>query len=164
MGEFGLTSFKTKKWIWIILKRDTGSTYAVITTVVTAVWLEWREGSCGWLQGRGHYWNLLCAACTGMGKKQECRWMRWWWMMDVMPLRDFLLHNEMNAFSCRWRMKWWTGLLLCFVSWSVICCADLLCGSAVCLSWATPSWHFCLLLLVVEVDHHCHHHLPVQAV
>ena len=68
-----------------------GSTYAVVTTVVMAAWLEWREGSCGWLQGRGHYWTPLCAACTGTGKQNQWWWTRWWWMMDAMLLRDFLL-------------------------------------------------------------------------
>ena len=50
-GEFGIKSFKTKKWIWIILKRDTGSTYAVVTTVFTTAWLG-REERQLWVVAR----------------------------------------------------------------------------------------------------------------
>ena len=54
-GEFGLTSFKLQKKPNLDnFKKGKGTTYAVVTMVVTAAQLEGREGSCGWLQGSSH--------------------------------------------------------------------------------------------------------------
>ena len=88
----------------MILKRDNGSTYAVVTMVVTTAWLgRGGEGRC---QVVARVKSLKEPHYVPPVQEQEMK-------MDVMMMNEDAVpcsgtsrsNDEMNAFSCRRRMK-----------------------------------------------------------
>ena len=76
------------------MKRDNGSTYAVITMVVTTAQLG-REERQLWVVAREKSLKESCYVPPILEQKMKMDEM----VMneDAMPLRNFLLHDEMNA-------------------------------------------------------------------
>ena len=111
MREFGLISFKTKNWIWIILKKDYGiylccRNYGCYSSTVGR-----EERQLQVVAREELLMNPTMCCLYWNEEKQECRWMRWWWIMDAMPLRDFLL-------------QWWDGCiwLQMVMNDELVCC------------------------------------------